>query len=258
MSIHPLAVVDKDAVVPASCTIGPFCHVGAGVEMGENCELISHVSLLGPTKLGCDNRIFPFAAIGTGPQDHSYNGEPTRLEIGDGNEIREYVTIHRGTVKGGGLTKVGSRCLIMAYSHIAHDCVIGDEVLLANAATLAGHVTVEDHAILGALSPVHQFVRIGQYAFIGGGTTVTQDVLPFSKTCAVRDVHAYGANTVGLQRAGFSPESVRSLHHAFRVLLAGKRNTTLAIERLRAEGEQSPEVEQLIAFIKSSERGVIK
>jgi len=258
MSIHPLAFVDPKAIVPASCEVGPFCSIGADVELGENCRLESHVVVQGPTRIGSGNHIFPFAAIGCAPQDHSYAGEPTRLEIGDNNEIREYVTIHRGTVKGGALTKVGSGCLIMAYSHIAHDCRLGDRVLMANAATLGGHVVVGDDAILGALSPVHQFVRIGERAFIGGGSVITQDVLPFSKTCATREVHAYGANSVGLERAGFSKEAVRSLHHAFRILLAGKRNTSQAIERLRAEGEQSPEVERLIAFIEGSERGVIK
>lgn len=258
MSIHPTAVVHPDVRIPDSSTIGPFCTVGAAVEMGEHCELVSHVVLQGPTRLGSHNKIYPFSAIGIGPQDLSYRGEPTRLEIGDRNMIREYVTIHRGTVKGGQLTRVGSDCLIMAYAHIAHDCVIANHVILANAATLAGHVTVEEWAVVGALCPVHQFVRVGAHAYIGGGTTVTQDVLPFSKTSAVRDVHAYGANAVGLERRGFSRERVKKIQHAFRVLLASKLNTSQAVERLKSEGALGEDVETLVRFIESSERGVLK
>jgi UDP-N-acetylglucosamine acyltransferase len=258
MSIHPSAVVHPAARIPQSCSIGPFCYVGPEVEMGERCELVSHVVLEGPSRLGSDNRIFPFASIGLGPQDLSFKGEPTRLEIGDDNQIREFVTIHRGTLKGSGLTAIGSHTLIMAYAHIAHDCRIGDGVIMANAATLAGHVTVEDYAVVGALCPVHQFVRIGRYAYIGGGTTITQDVLPFSKTSAVRAVHAYGANSIGLGRRGFSPERVRQIQHAFRVLLASKLNTSQAVERLRSEGELGEDVEVLVGFIEASERGVIK
>ncbi len=258
MSIHPTAIVDAGAVIPESCTIGPYCTIGPDVEMGEHCELVSHVVLQGPTKLGSHNKIYPFAAIGIGPQDLSYKGEPTRLEIGDRNQIREYVTIHRGTVKGGQLTKIGSDCLIMAYTHIAHDCLVGNHVMMANAATLAGHVTVEEWAVVGALCPVHQFVRIGAHSYIGGGTTITQDVLPFSKTSAVREVHAYGANAIGLERRGFSKERVRAIQHAFRVLLASKLNTSQAIERLRSEGNLTEDVEMLIRFIQSSERGILK
>ncbi len=258
MAIHPSAVVAPGVQVPESCTIGPFCFVGEGVEMGEHCELASHVVLSGPTRLGSHNRIHPFAVVGVGPQDLSYQGEPTRLEIGDHNEIREYVTIHRGTVKGGGLTRVGSYCLLMAYAHIAHDCAIGDHVIMANAATLAGHVTVEEWAVVGALCPVHQFVRVGAHSYIGGGTTITQNVMPFAKTSAVRDVHAYGANSVGLERRGFSKERVRAIKNAFRVLLAAKLNTTQALERIEREVEQTEDVKMLVEFIRSSERGILK
>jgi UDP-N-acetylglucosamine acyltransferase len=258
MSIHPTAVVHPEVRIPDSCTIGPFCTVGAGVEMGEECELVSHVVLEGPTRLGSHNKIYPFSAVGIGPQDLSYRGEPTRLEIGDRNMIREYVTIHRGTVKGGQLTKIGSDCLIMAYAHIAHDCFIADHVIMANAATLAGHVTVEEWAVVGALCPVHQFVRVGAHSYIGGGTTITQDVLPFSKTSAVREVHAYGANAVGLERRGFSKERVKKIQQAFRVLLASKLNTSQAIERIRSQGELGEDVEMLVKFIQSSERGILK
>lgn len=256
--IHPTAIIDPTAKIPSSCRIGPFCTVGPEVEMGEECELISHVVLDGPTRIGSRNRIFPFAVVGMMPQDLKYHGEPTRLEMGDNNQVREYVTIHRGTMTGTGVTRIGSNCLIMAYAHIAHDCVIGDNVIMANVATLAGHVTVEDNAVVGALSPVHQFVRIGQYAYIGGGSTITQDVLPFSKTVAKRDVHAYGANSVGLERRGFSKERIRKIHHVFRVLLASRLNTTQALEKLRAEGDQGEDVEMLLNFIAGSERGIIK
>ena len=212
----------------------------------------------GPTKIGADNGIFPFASIGMAPQDLTYAGEPTRLEIGDHNEIREFVTINRGTIKGGGITRVGSHTLVMAYTHVAHDCQIGDHVILANAATLGGHITVEDWAMVGALCPVHQFVRIGTHSYIGGGTTITRDVLPFSKTAAARDTHAYGMNTVGLERRGFSKERIGKIHHAYKVLLASKLNTSQALEKLKSEPDRGEDVDMLIRFIEASERGVIK
>ncbi len=232
--------------------------VGADVELGENCELISHVVIHGPTRIGNNNRVFPFAALGTEPQDISYRGEPTRLEIGDDNVIREYVTINRGTNKGGGTTRIGSHILIMAYTHVGHDCQIGDHAMLVNAATLAGHVTVEEYAVVGALCPVHQFVRIGTHSYIGGGTTITQDVLPFSMTSAVRDVHVFSFNKVGLERRGFSKERIKQLHHAYKILLASKLNTSQALEKLKSETERSEDVEMLIRFIETAQRGVIK
>jgi UDP-N-acetylglucosamine acyltransferase len=258
MSIHPTAVVDPSAKVPVSCSIGPYCVIHAGVELGEKCELISHVVIGGPSRLGSDNKIYPFAALGMGPQDITYAGEPTRLEVGDHNVIREYVTITRGTMKGGGVTRVGSHTLIMAYAHVGHDCFVGDHAMLVNAATLAGHVTVEEWAVVGALCPVHQFVRIGAHSYIGGGTTITQDVLPYSMTSAERDTHAYMLNKVGLQRRGFSQERIATLHHAFKVLLASKLNTSQAVEKLRTEGAQGDDVELLMKFIESSQRGIIK
>jgi len=258
MNIHSTAIVDASARIPASCRIGPYCVVGADVELGENCELVSHVVLDGPTKLGSNNKIYPFAVVGGDPQDVTYGGERTRLEVGDNNLIRESVTITRGTVKGGGVTRIGSYVLIMAYTHIGHDCFIGDHVMLVNAATLAGHVTVEEWAVVGALCPVHQFVRIGAHSYIGGGTTITQDVLPYSMTSAERDTHAYMLNKVGLQRRGFSPERIAKLHHAYKILLASKLNTSQALEKLRAEGNLGDDVEMLVRFIESSQRGVIK
>ena len=258
MSIHPTTIVSPDAKIHPSCKVGPYCTVGTGVAIGESCELVSHVVIEGPTKIGARNRFFPFSSIGLAPQDISYNGEPTRLEVGDDNVIREYVTINRGTAKGGGLTRIGSHTLIMAYTHIAHDCSIGDHVIMANAATLGGHVIVEEWATVGALCPVHHYVRIGAHAFIGGGTTITRDVLPFSKTAAERGTHAYGLNAVGLDRRGFSKDRIRKIHHAYKVLLASKLNTSQALEKLRNEADRGEDVESLIRFVEESERGVIK
>ena len=256
--IHPTAIVDPSARIPAGCTIGPYCIVGEDVEMGEGCELIAHVVLKGPTKIGSRNRVFPFTTLGLEPQDLKFKGEKTRLEVGDNNTIRESVTIHRGTTAGGGITRVGSNCLIMAYVHIAHDCEIADNVIMANAATLAGHVTVEEYAVVGALCPVHQFVRIGAYSYIGGGTTITQDVLPFSLTSATRDVHAFGMNSVGLQRKGFSKERLRKIHRAYRVLLNSKMNVGDALAEIKAGGEIGEDVQRLVKFVEGSERGILR
>ena len=258
MNVHPTAIIDALAKVPASCQVGPYCVIGADVELRERCRLVSHVVIDGPTKIGSDNSFFPFCAIGMAPQDISYKDEPTRVEIGDRNEIRECVTISRGTVKGGGLTRVGSDTLIMAYAHIGHDSVIGDHCMLVNGATLGGHVTVEEWAVVGALCPVHQFVRIGAHSYIGGGTTITQDVLPFSMTSAARDTHAYGMNKVGLERRGFSKERISKIHHAYKTLLASKMNTSQALEKLKSEPDRGEDVEMLIRFIEASQRGVIK
>lgn len=227
--------------------------------MGEHCELISHVAVQGPTRMGSHNRIFPFASIGLDPQDLKFQpGEKTRLEIGDHNTIREFVTINRGTQGGGGVTRVGSHILLMAYAHIAHDCVVGDHTMLANAATLAGHATVEEYAVVGAFSAVHQFTRVGAHAYIGGGTIITRDVLPFSRTSAAREAAAYGVNSVGLERRGFSKERIRKLQHAFRVLTGSKLNTTQALEKLKSEGALGEDVEILVRFVESSQRGVIR
>ena len=202
MAIHASSLVAEGAVIPESCTVGPFCTIGPHVVLGERCDLVSHVVLDGHLILGDDNRIFPFTSLGIAPQDLKYNGEPTRLTIGDRNTIRESVTISRGTAGGGGETRVGDDCLIMAYVHIGHDSRIGNGCILANAATLAGHVTVEDYASVGALNPVHQYCTIGTYAYVGGGTTITQDVLPYSLTSVRRENRAFGLNKVGLERRG--------------------------------------------------------
>jgi UDP-N-acetylglucosamine acyltransferase len=256
VSVHPSSVVSPGAAVPASCTVGPFCTIGPDVVLGEDCTLISHVVLTGRTRIGARNVFHPFCAIGVVPQDLKYGGEPTETILGDGNTIRESVTISRGTVGGGGVTRIGSNCLLMASVHIGHDSQVGSHCILANAATLAGHVVIEDYATVGAFSPVHQHCIVGKYAFIGGGTIVTQDVLPFSKTSARRENKAFGVNSMGLERRGFSPERIRALQKAFRLLLVSKLNTTQALEKMRElEGD---DVALLIGFIERSERGVIK
>ena len=261
MSIHPSAVVAAGAVVPDSCNIGPFCTIGPEVVLGEECELISHVVLDGRTRIGARNTIYPFASIGIAPQDLKYQGEATETEVGDDNTIRECVTVSRGTAKGGGITRVGSGCLIMAYAHIGHDSQVGSHCILANAATLAGHVTIEDFATVGAFSPVHQFCTVGTHAYIGGGTIVTQDVLPYSMTSARRENKAFGINKVGLERKGFSPERMRLLQKAYRLLLTAKLNTTSALERMKElDGPEDArqDVAYLISFIERSQRGIIK
>jgi UDP-N-acetylglucosamine acyltransferase len=224
--------------------------------LGEDCTLVSHVVLDGRTRMGARNIVHPFTAIGVPPQDLKYQGEPTQVEIGDNNNIRECVTISRGTAGGGGVTRLGSNNLLMAYAHIGHDCQVGSNCILANAATLAGHVHIEDYASVGAFCPVHQFCTVGAYAFIGGGTIVTQDVLPFSLTSARRENKAFGINKVGLRRRGFSTERLLTLQKAYRLLLAAKLNTTQAVEKLKKlDGEDAA---LLAAFIERSKRGVIK
>jgi UDP-N-acetylglucosamine acyltransferase len=256
VKIHPSAVIAPGAVVPESCTVGPFCTIGPEVILGEECRLISHVVLDGRTRIGARNVFYPFCSIGVAPQDLKYKGEPTETVLGDDNTIRESVTISRGTVGGGGVTRIGSNCLLMTCAHIGHDSQVGSHCILANAATLAGHVTIEDHVTLGAFCPVHQHCVIGAYAFIGGGTIVTQDVLPFSLTSARRENKAFGINKIGLERRGFSAERLAVLQKAYRLLLSGKMNTTQALERMR--GLAGDDVALLVRFIEDSRRGVIK
>ena len=256
MSIHASAIVAAGAQVPESCTVGPYCTIGPEVVLGEECTLVSHVVVDGRTRVGARNTIYPFTSVGVAPQDLKYAGEPTETEVGDDNTIRECVTISRGTAKGGGITRLGSNNLLMAYVHIGHDSNVGSHCILANAATLAGHVIIEDYASVGAFSPVHQFCTVGQYAFIGGGTIVTQDVLPYSLTSARRENKAFGINKIGLTRRGFTPERLNTLQKAFRLLLSSRLNTSQAVEKIRAlEGEDAKAVAD---FIEKSQRGVIK
>jgi UDP-N-acetylglucosamine acyltransferase len=264
VSIHPTALVAAGAQIPASCTVGPYCTIGPNAILGENCELISHVVLEGHITLGSGNRISPFACLGVAPQDLKYANEPTSVRIGDNNTIREYVTISRGTTGGGGLTTLGSNCLIMCSGHVGHDSHVGDHCILANAATLAGHVTVEDYAVVGAFSAVHQFCRVGRHAYIGGGTMATQDVLPYSLTSIERNNHAYGINKVGLERRGFTPAHIKQLRAAYRLLQSSKLNTADALVAIReaiAPLAGTPEAEHvtyLLDFITNSKRGIIK
>ena len=258
MRIHPTAIVASTAVIPNSCAIGPYSTIGPNVVLGEECELVSHVVLDGHLTVGARNRFFSFACVGVAPQDLKYKGEPTGAILGDDNIIRECVTISRGTAGGGGTTRIGSNCLFMAYAHVGHDTVVGDGCIIANGAAIAGHVIIEDYATVGALNQVHQYCRIGKYAYTGGGTTVTQDVLPVSLTSAKRETHAYGLNKVGLERRGFDQDRLRAIQRAYRLLLAAKMNTTQALEKLREEGVDSEDVAYLVKFIESSERGVLK
>ena len=265
MSIHPTAIVAPGAQIPDSCTIGPYCTIGPNVILGENNTLISHVVLggdeAGHVTIGRGNTIYSFACLGVAPQDLKYAGEPTALRIGDNNTIREYVTISRGTNGGGGTTTLGSGCLIMCSTHIGHDSHIGSHCILANVATLAGHVTVEDFATVGAANLVHQYCRIGRHAYLGGGTIVTQDVLPYSLTSSERNNHAYSINKVGLERRGFTPQQLKELRTAYRTLLAAKLNTTDALAAIResiASGHAGEHVAYLAEFIANSQRGIIK
>ena len=258
MSIHPTAIVDPQARLHSSVRIGPYAVIGAEVEIGEDTEVGAHAIIEGPIRVGRRNRVFPHASVGLIPQDLKFKGERSEVIIGDDNRIREFATIHRGTEGGGAVTRLGNDNLIMAYSHIAHDCQIGDHCILCNAATLAGHVTIEDWAIVGAHSGVHQFCRIGRHAFIGGYTVITQDVLPFSSTVQERDTRVYGINLVGLRRRGFDRERLERLQQAFRLLTQSNLNTSQALEQIRASLNQHEDIEALVRFIETSNRGVIK
>ena len=252
--IDPTAVIHPRAVIGAGTTIGPHVVIGEHVRIGEGCTIGASTVIDGWTEIGDGNEIFPMASIGLIPQDLKFGGEMTRLTIGNRNVIREFVTIHRGTANGGGLTSIGDHNLFMAYTHIAHDCHVGNEIIFANAATLAGHVVVEDHATVGAFSGVHQFCRVGKHAFIGGYSVVTKDALPFAKTVGNR-ARIYGLNTIGLVRRKFPPDSIEKLRKVYRVLLHS--NTSRALEKIeRDRGLSCPEVDYVVNFIRSSTRGV--
>jgi len=257
MNVHPTAVIHPQARLASTVTIGPYCVIGEQVVLGDDCELMSHVVIEGHTQIGPRNRLFPFVSIGQPPQDLKYRGEPTRVEIGSDNIFREFVTVHRGTAGGGGVTRIGSHNLLMAYVHIAHDCTLGDYIILANAATLAGHVEIQDNASVGAFCGIHQFCRVGTYSFLGGYSVVTRDLLPYSKTSAPRPLGVLGANHIGLERRGFSKEEIEELQAAFRLLCRAKLNTTQALEAIAARNFKSAHVRVLVDFIKSSPRGVV-
>ena len=258
MKAHPTAIIHLQAQIACSATVGPYTVIGEGVEIGEDCEVMSHVVIEGPTRIGKRNRIFPYGAIGLPCQDLKYKGEPTRLEIGDDNVIREFVTLHRGTAEGRGETKIGNQDFLMAYVHIAHDCRLGDHIIMANGASLAGHVDIGDHAIVGAFCGIHQFCRIGAYSFLGSYTIVNKDILPYSKTTSDRPMGVYGANRLGLERRGLSSEDITDLDKAFRLLSRSKMNTTQALEAIEVRGFKSEHVRVLVEFVRTSRRGVVK
>ncbi|MFA7494743.1 MAG: acyl-ACP--UDP-N-acetylglucosamine O-acyltransferase [Acidithiobacillus sp.] len=255
--IHALAVVDADAKIGSDCRIGPFAVIGAGVEIGDHCQIGAHAVIEGPTRLGSHNQVFQFASVGTAPQDLGYQGEPTALEIGSHNTLREFVTINRGTVKGGGVTRIGSHNLLMAYCHVAHDCCIGDQVVMANAATLAGHVSIEDHAILGGLSAVHQFARVGAHAILGGGTMAPLDVPPYMMA-AGNHASLHGINVRGLARRGISRETILQIKRAYRLLFRSGQRLEDAMDEVLRRGLDAPEVAHLLDFIKNTKRGVTR
>lgn len=258
MAVHPTAIVDPAARIAESAEIGPYCIIGPDVEIGPRTRLMAHVYIEGPIAIGEDNTFFPYCTVGVAPQDLKYKGERSETRIGNRNRIREFVNIHRGTEGGGMVTSIGDDNLLMVYTHVAHDVHIGNHAVLVNGVTLGGHVVVGDWAMISAYASVHQFCRIGRHALIGAYSVVTQDVMPFSMTIADREIKTFGANTTGLERRGF-PEGVReSLKKAIRLLTRSGLNTSQAVERIRAEVDGCAEVEELLAFIESSERGVIK
>ncbi|MCL5669921.1 MAG: acyl-ACP--UDP-N-acetylglucosamine O-acyltransferase [Acidobacteria bacterium] len=258
MKVHPTAIIHPKAEIAESAVVGPYAVIGEGVELDEDSEVMAHAVLAGPTKIGKGNRFFPFASIGQPPQDMKYQGEPTRLEIGDGNTFRESVTVHRGTAQAVGVTRIGNFNLLMAYVHIAHDCQLGNHIVMANGASLAGHVEIGDHAIIGAFCGIHQFTRIGAHSFLGAYTVVNKDILPFMKTTTERPMTVLGPNRIGLERDGISQDAIEELEVAFRLLCRSKLNTTQALEAIEQRGFSSEHVKTLVEFIRRSERGVAK
>ena len=255
--IHPTAIVSPRAELGANISVGPYAIIGDDVVIHDAVEIGGHVVIEGPTEIGTGTCLFPFAYIGQVPQDLKFKGERTRLVVGARNTIREYVTLHRGTAGGGGLTSIGNDNLFMAQAHVAHDCIIGSHNIFANCASLGGHVEIADHVILGAFVGVHQFCRVGAYAFVGGQSVVVKDAMPYSRTVG-NHARCYGANSLGLRRKGFSNDSIRGIQHAFYLLLSARLNTPQALERIKAEMAGIPEIDYLIEFIEKSSRGVIK
>jgi UDP-N-acetylglucosamine acyltransferase len=255
--IHPTALVSPKAKIGEDCYIGAFSTIGDEVTLGKNVRLDSHVVIDGNTFVDDETHIFPFVSIGLAPQDLKYGGEITKTRIGKRNQIREFVTIHRGTINGGGITEIGDDNLLMAQAHVAHDCHLGNEIIMANAATLAGHVTIYDKASVGAYSGVHQFCRVGREAFVGGYSVVVKDALPFAISQG-NHAKCYGLNRIGMKRKGYPKETIEKLNHAYRLLLSSKLNTSQAVEKIKEEIFDCSEVEYLVEFIESSSRGVIK
>ena len=255
--VHPAALIDPAAELGAGVEVGPFAVIGAGVRLGDRVTVGHHASVLGPCAIGADTQIFPFASIGSAPQDLTYKGEPTRLEVGERNVFREFVTVNRGTVKGGGVTRIGSDCFFMAYAHVAHDSTIGSHVIMANCAALAGHIRIDDHAILGGLVAVHQWARVGRMAMIGGVSGVAQDVPPFCIASGER-AKLYGLNLVGLKRHGFSEERIADLKKAYRLLFRAGLTLKAAADAVARELPHSPEAAELLEFIRTTKRGITR
>lgn len=254
--IHPTAIVDSSAEVDSSARIGPYCVVGSGVVIGADTELQHHVTVMGPTTIGAGNFFYAYTSIGQKTQDLKYAGEPTFLEIGDGNTFREFCTVNRGTLPGT-KTIVGHGGNFLAYSHIAHDCLVGNHVIFSNNGTLAGHVEVGDHAVIGGLTAIHQFCRVGRHAITGGCSKIVQDVPPFFIADG-NPAEIRGINQVGLERAGFSSETIRALKEAYRILYRGKLNVKQSVETIRQEIPAIPEITELCTFIETSQRGIIR
>jgi UDP-N-acetylglucosamine acyltransferase len=257
-NIHPTAIIENGAIIPDSCTVGPYSTIGKDVKLGENCNLISHVVIKGYTTIGDNCEFYPFCSIGGNPPDLKFKGEKTYLEIGNNNSIREYVTINLGTGVGGGLTKVGNNNLIMPLSHIAHDCFVGNNIVLSNGASLSGHVIVEDNAILGGMSGVHQFSKIGKNAMIGAGSIVIQDVIPYGVVSGNR-AHLENLNLIGLQRKGFTKAEIRDLRLAYsQIFTPDERNFSERLEDVLKDFEDNQQVQEIVNFIKFSKKGVCK
>ncbi len=256
--VHAQAVISATAKLGEGVEVAAFAVVGADVELGAGCVVHSHAVINGPSKFGARNVFHPFCVIGGDPQDYTFHGERVELVAGDGNIFREHVTITRGTKKGGGVTRVGNDNFFLSYSHVGHDSQVGNGTLFVNGATLAGHVTVQDFVTVGAFSPVHQFCRLGKYAYIGACTVITQDVLPFSLIVTERETKCFGANTIGLERKGFSAERIKTLQRAFKLLVRSKKNTEQALDEMRKALADSADVQEMIAFVEKAERGIVK
>jgi UDP-N-acetylglucosamine acyltransferase len=254
--IHPTAVIDPSAHIGEGSTVGAYCVIGADVQIGDGCTIHNHVTVAGPTKIGNGNTFFPYCSVGQRTQDLKYAGEPTYLEIGDHNSFREFCTLNRGTAPGS-KTVIGSHGNFLAYSHIAHDCTVGNHVIFSNNGTLAGHVIVEDHAVIGGLAGVHQFCRIGQHAITGGCTKIVQDVPPFMIADG-NPAEVRGINQVGLERRGFEPEAIRLLREAYRIIYRSNLNTKQAVEAIREQLPANPHLDELLVFIETSKRGIVR
>ena len=256
--IDSTAIVSANALLAPDVVVGAYAVIGPNVTIGSGCIVGPFTRIEGPTAIGERNQFYGHASIGGPPQDLKYKGEHAELAIGNDNIFREFVTINRGTTGGGGKTSIGNENFFMAYSHVAHDCHVGSFTIFANNATLAGHVEIADYATIGAFSAVHQFCRVGEHAFVGGGSMITQDVMPYAKTVASRDNRSYGINTIGLERKGFSKETVEALQRAYRILIRSKLRADEALQKIEDELGLFPEARYLVEFVRASKRGIIR